>query len=57
MTERTLCENCSTFRETPLYIGNSLVYNPMNRCDTCPALYEQFKAQFTEGDTTNADEH
>ena len=56
MIDHNLCENCSTSRESPLYIGNSLVYNPMDRCVTCPILYEQFMAQFIKGDTSDADE-
>lgn len=56
MKKQNPCEKCPTYRESPLYIGNSLVYNPMNRCVTCPILYEQVKAQFIKGDTSDADE-
>ena len=56
MEKQNPCETCSTYRESPLYIGNCLVYNPITVCESCPILYEQIKAQFMEGDKTNADE-
>ena len=46
MEKQNPCETCSNYRESPLYVGNYLVYMPS--CIDCAIQYELIKSQFSK---------